>query len=181
MVQTDKINIGNVSFYKNDVKESSVQYKNGEKINCVFLKNGTKITFKDQKADARASVKTGAYAGGNDKLGIQNGTGFFGIQGLTIEGSNYDDFYHLFNCDDFNVDTRGGGQDEVRVFTNNGKHINGQLKTDGNDATSTEDNPQYMNMNEGFFIKRKYTSITKNGEPIHYQKFQGINPEDLSH
>ena len=89
---------------------------------------------------------------------------------MTIEGSNYDDFYHLFNCDDFNVDTRGGGHDEVRVFNNNGKHINGVLKTDGNDKTSTEDNPEYMNRNEGFFIKSKYQSITKDGKPIHYNK-----------
>ena len=168
MDQIGKINIGNVSFDKNDVKESSVQYKNGEKVNCVFLKNGTKITFKDQKADAKASVKTGSYAGGSTESGRKLGTGFFGIQGLTIEGSEYDDFYHLCNCDDFNVDTRGNGHDEVRVFNNNGKHINGILKTDEHDKTSVEDNPKYINMNEGFFIKSKEQILTKDGKAIHW-------------
>ena len=169
MEQTGKINIGNVSFYKSDVQESSVEYKNGEKINCVFLSDGTKITFKDQKADANASVEMGVY-GGPTQLENKRGAGFFGIQGLTIEGSNYDDYYHLFNCDDFNVDTRGGGHDEVRVFNNNGKNANGELKTDGNDRTSTDDNPKITNNSEGFFIRPKFSVININGEPLHYKK-----------
>lgn len=168
MDQTGKISIGNVSFYKNDVKESSVVYKDGQKLNCVFLNDGTKITFKDQKADANASVTMGNY-GGPTQLENKRGTGFFGIQGLTVEGSNYDDYYHLFNCDDFNVDTRGGGHDEVRVFNNNGKNTNGVLKTDGNDRTSTEDNPRIINNSEGFFIRPKFSVIKKNGEPLHYK------------
>ena len=169
MVQTDKINIGNVSFYKNDVKESSVQYKNGEKLNCVFLKDGTKITFKDQRADANASVQMGKYQGSTE-LDNKRGAGFFGIQGLTIEGSNYDDYYHLFNCDDFDIDTRGGGHDEIRVFNNNGKEINGIMKRDGDDRASTEANPKVINGSEGMFFRSMRPSINKNGEPIHYQK-----------
>ena len=180
MDQTGKISIGNVSFYKSDVKESSVMYKDGQKLNCVFLNDGTKITFKDQKKDANASVEMGNYMGPT-QLENKRGTGFFGIQGLTIEGSNYDDYYHLFNCDDFNVDTKGGGHDEVRVFNNNGKHINGELKTDGNDRTSVEDNPQISNRSEGFFVRPKFSIIKKNGEPLHYKNFENMDPKNINH
>ena len=180
MDQTGKISIGNVSFYKSDVKESSVMYKDGQKLNCVFLNDGTKITFKDQKKDANASVEMGTYQDPT-QLGNRRGTGFFGIQGLTIEGSNYDDYYHLFNCDDFNVDTKGGGHDEVRVFNNNGKHTNGVLKTDGNDRTSTGDNPVIVNGSEGLFFRGIRDVINMNEEPLHYKKFENIDPKNINH
>ena len=154
-MELGKINIGNVSFDKNDVKESMVQYKDGQKLNCVFLKNGTKITFKDQKADAHASVKTGSYAGGSEADAMKLGTGFFGITGLTIEGSNKDDYYHLTDCEDFDVDTRGGGSDTVRVFNHSDhKVLNSRIRNDSNDIVSAADDKEFMNMNEGFFIKR---------------------------
>ena len=154
-MELGKISIGNVSFDKNDVKESMVQYKDGQKLNCVFLKNGTKITFKDQEADARASVKTGSYAGGSEADSMKSGTGFFGIKGLTIEGSNKDDYYHLTDCDDFDVDTRGGGSDSVRIFNHaNHKVNNSSIRNDANDNISVADNKNFINMNEGLFIKR---------------------------
>ena len=150
-MDANKISIGNVSFFKSDVKSSTTIHQNGEKLNCVFLQNGTKITFKDQDKNARAGVKTGTY-GGTTKLGGQNGTGFFGIKGLTVEGSKKDDFYHLTNCDDFDVDVRGGGNDEVQVFNNNGKSVNGVIHRDGGDEEIIKDGG-IIDMNEGLFMR----------------------------
>lgn len=147
---SDQIKIGNVSFYKNDVKHSSVTYKNGEKINCVWLNNGTKMEFKDQNTNDRAEVVTGQYAGENYG---PYGTGFSGIKGLHIEGTKNNDFYHITNCDDYDVNVENGGNDRVRVFNSNGK-TNGTINADPNDNVEFVDGSGFINMNEGFFIRK---------------------------
>lgn len=149
MTGSEQIKIGNVNFYSSDVKTSNVIYKNGEKINCVFLKNGTKLEFKDQKADSKASVKMG-YDSGNDN---KYGTGFIGIKGLSIEGTQSSDYYHLTNCDDYNINVENGGKDEVRIHDMSNK-VNGTINADHNDKITFSNNDKFINMNEGFFIRK---------------------------
>ena len=149
MTGSEQIKIGNVSFYSSDVKTSNVTYKNGEKINCVFLKNGTKLEFKDQKADSKASVQMG-YDSGNDN---KYGTGFIGIKGLSIEGSQSSDYYHLTNCDDYNINVENGGKDEVRIHDMSNK-VNGTINADYDDKITFSHNDKFINMNEGFFIRK---------------------------
>lgn len=144
---TEPIKIGNVSFYKDDVKSSKVIYQNGEKINCVWLKDGTKIEFKDQDPKADAEVKTGYYAGENYG---PYGTGFEGIKGLHIEGTDKDDFYHLSHCEDYDVNVENGGNDRVRIFASQ----KGRITSDNNDKVEFADNTGWINMNEGFFIRK---------------------------
>ncbi|MBP3924689.1 hypothetical protein J6E39_05545 [bacterium] len=150
------LTIGNVSFYKDDIKSSSVVYQNGEKLNCVFLKNGTKMWFKDQEKDARAGVDTGRDAGNNNKYG----TGFSNIKGLTIEGSDKEDYYHVFNCEDYNVFVQDGQKDEVRVVDNtkDPKSRNGNIYSDTNDNVNFVDARKAMSMSEGWFIRNKPTN-----------------------
>ncbi len=149
MSNTEKIMIGNVSFYSTDVKTSNVTYKNGEKINCVFLKNGTKLEFKDQAADSNASVQMGYDTGNNNKYG----TGFVGIKGLSIEGTQASDYYHLTNCDNYNINVENGGNDEVRIHNKN-KDFNGTINADQGDNVTFSKNSKFINMSEGFFIRK---------------------------
>lgn len=145
---TDSVKIGNVSFYKSDIKSTSVTYKNGEKINCVWLNNGTKMQFKDQKADSRASVTTGYDAGNENKYG----TGFSNITGLSIEGTDKNDYYHIFNCQDYNVDVKDGKKDEVRIAGDT-KNLNGTVNADVSDKVNFVDTSKIMSMSEGFFMR----------------------------
>ena len=127
MPNTDKIMIGNVSFYSSDVKDSKVTYKNGEKMNCVFLKNGTKLEFKDQTSDSKPSVQMGYDSGNNNKYG----TGFVGINNINIEN---------------------GGNDEVRIH-NKMKDFNGTINADQGDKVTFSKNSKYINMSEGLFTR----------------------------
>lgn len=129
MEQTGKINIGNVTFSKNDVQKITQEVKDGQKLNCVFLQNGTKLSFPDQKADSNASAKIGI----RDILHPEEAkktTSFFGIQGLSIEGSKNDDLYNIWNCDGAKVDVSGGGRDVVNY--NDGQNI--QITSDADDT-----------------------------------------------
>ena len=172
----EQISIGNVSFYKCDIKSSNVRYQDGQKINCVFLKNGTKMEFKDQRAESRANVVIGQDMSAN---GQKFGTKFEGIKGLSIEGSNRDDYYYLNHCEDHYVNVEGGGQDEVRIV-NKGKP-KGTINADYDDKVSNLDLNNGFSMNEGFFMHThdavgdkmiiKSTGgplLDKNGNPIHY-------------
>lgn len=102
---TEKLSIGNVSFREKDVKSYAVKFEGGKKINTVFLKNGTKLTFKDQEGTGRKMVLTHIRHFNSETY---KASCFFGIQGLEVEGSEHQDFYALYNCDSYNVDTRGG-------------------------------------------------------------------------
>ena len=144
----DKIKIGNVQFDSADVAKSSVVYKNGEKLNCVFLKDGTKLTFKDQD-NPRASVQTGRDMGTG-----RDGTGFSNIKGLTIEGTEKPEYYHLFNCDDPTVNVEAGGDDIVRVAHKTPQQ-KGTITADSNDKVEFVDVSKMMSMSEGWFTKIK--------------------------
>ena len=144
----EQIKIGNVSFYKADIKDTSVVYKNGEKFNCVWLQNGTKMEFKDQKRDANAGVTTG-YDSGNDG---KYGTGFSNITGLYVEGSNGNDYYHVSNCEDYNIDVKDGRADEVRILQHG--TAPGTVNADSADTVDFVDDSM-INMNEGFFIRKE--------------------------
>lgn len=148
-MSNDSLNIGGVHFSKGDVKTSSVIYQNGQKINCVWLQNGTKLTFSDQDLNARAYVRTG-YDMGNDS---KYGTGFLNIKGLSIEGTNKDDYYHVMNCPDYNINVQGGGKDELRVVQRNETPDKGNITADNMDDVDFVDASQNMSMSEGFFIK----------------------------
>lgn len=126
------INIGNVSFNKRDVKSSAIVFKDGQKLNSVFLQDGTKITYKDQDVDAKAAVNVHLP---NRKSGF---TSFWGIKGLSIEGSNKDDKYSLIDCNDFTVDTRGGGSDSVTITKLANNNLNGNVLVDENDEVSED-------------------------------------------
>ena len=104
---SDQIKIGNVLFYNNDIKSTSVVYRNGEKINCVWLNNGTRMEFKDQKTDSKASVTIGNDLGNNGKYG----TSLYGITGLYLEGTKDSDYYHVAHCEDYNIDVKDGNTD----------------------------------------------------------------------
>ncbi len=169
----EQISIGNVSFYKCDIKSSNVRYQDGQKINCVFLRNGTKMEFKDQKAESKANVVIGQDMSVN---GQKFGTKFESIKGLYIEGTNKDDYYYLSHCEDHQVNVENGGQDEVRIV-NHGKQ-KGTINADYNDKVSNLDlnNVHNISMNEGHFMHTHKTDIIKdikplldkNGNPIHW-------------
>lgn len=143
------ISIGNVRFNKNDVKSSSVkQDADGDNIYSVFLKNGTQIKFRDQKADSKAQVTIGYDMGNENKYG----TAFSGIKGLSIQGSNSDDYYHLRDCDYYIVDVTGGGKDEVRVVNTMGDPKSATVKSDTRDNAYTVDTSHGISMGEGWFI-----------------------------
>lgn len=142
----DKITIGKVKFDAADVAKSSVIYRNGEKINCVFLQDGTKLTFKDQD-NPRASVCTGHDMGTG-----RDGTGFSNIKGLTIEGTEKPEYYHLFNCDSPTVNVESGGGDIVRVAHRTPEQ-KGTITADTNDTVEFVDVSKMMSNSEGWFIK----------------------------
>jgi len=118
-----RINIGNVKFSPKDVQSYSVSFQdNGERVNQVKLKNGTTISFRDQDANKNSSVSV-------NKANL-NDTNFFGIEGLCVEGSSKNDEYSLFNCENYKVDVRRGGQDKVSLIDSN----NGQMLIDSSDV-----------------------------------------------
>ena len=148
----DVILIGNVRFYKDDVASSSTsRTADGSKLYSVFLKNGTKVHFYDQGVGSNASVMAGFDMGTK-----QEGTAFAGIMGMVIEGSDKDDYYHVLNCDYYEVNIEGGGKDEVRVVnTNGGKQQSANVNRDINDNAYTVDTSNGISRSEGWFIRKK--------------------------
>lgn len=145
------ISIGNVRFNKNDVQRHSVSVdKDGDSIYSVFLKNGTSIKFFKQEKGSKASVVVGYDTGNQNKYG----TAFSGIQGLSIQGSNKDDYYHLSNCDYYNIDVRGGGKDEVRIFNPTNLPDSAEIKRDATDKLSSVNPGDAFSRSEGFFIEK---------------------------
>lgn len=147
------ISIGNVRFNKNDVKSKSVSIdKDGDNIYSVFLKNGTSISFRKQDKDANASVTVGYDMGNNNKYG----TAFSGIVGLSIQGSDKDDYYHLSNCDYYDIDVKGGGNDEVRVFNPMYEPDYANITKDAGDNVKTINGKDGFSMSEGFFVEKPF-------------------------
>lgn len=147
----NEIFIGNVRFNKNDVAKSSTSTAaNGATLYSVFLKNGTKVHFYDQGAGSKAYVMSGRDMGNDQKYG----TAFAGIQGMVIEGSQKDDYYHLSNCDYYNIDVRGGGNDEVRVFNPTNLPESAEVKRDSTDNIYSINPGDCFSMSEGFFIEK---------------------------
>lgn len=145
------ISIGNVRFNENDVKRKSVSIdKDGDNIYSVFLKNGTSISFRKQDKDANASVTVGYDLGNNNKYG----TAFSGIVGLSIQGSDKDDYYHLSNCDYYDIDVKGGGNDEVRVFNPIYEPDYANIKKDDGDNLTTINGKDVFSTSEGVFVEK---------------------------
>ncbi len=146
MTEPVRIKIGNVSFRQKDIKSYSVNFQNDEKINSVLLNNGTKITFKDQEAGNK-SVNCGRLRDGE----IYNMTNFFGIKGLTIEGSKENDAYRLYSCEDYNIDTRGGKKDQIILIDSS----RGTIKADENDITTNSSRKTPIKDNEIYTRMKK--------------------------
>ena len=145
----DEIFIGNVRFNKSDiVKSTTSRTADGSKLYSVFLKNGTKMHFYDQNANSNARVIIGYDVGNENKYG----TSFAGIQGMVIEGSDKDDYYHLRDCDYYEVNIEGGGKDEVRIVNTDGEPQSATVNNDYQDNAYTVDTSQHISMSEGFFI-----------------------------
>lgn len=145
----DEIFIGNVRFNKSDiVKSTTSRTADGSKLYSVFLKNGTKMHFYDQSANSNARVIIGYDVGNENKYG----TSFAGIQGMVIEGSDKDDYYHLWNCDYYEVNVKNGGKDEVRIVNTDGEPQSATVNNDYQDNAYTVDTSQHISMSEGFFI-----------------------------
>lgn len=145
----DEIFIGNVRFNKSDiVKSTTSRTADGSKLYSVFLKNGTKMHFYDQSANSNARVIIGYDVGNENKCG----TSFAGIQGMVIEGSDKDDYYHLRDCDYYEVNIEGGGKDEVRIVNTDGEPQSATVNNDYQDNAYTVDTSQHISMSEGFFI-----------------------------
>lgn len=146
----DEISIGNVRFNKDDVQRHSVtRDKDGDNLYSVFLKNGTSIKFYEQKSSAKASVTTGFDMGNKNK----EGTAFSGIVGLSIQGTNKDDYYHLRDCDYYVVDVDGGGKDEVRVVNTKGEPESATINNDSADKVYNVDISHGISRSEGWFVK----------------------------
>lgn len=145
----DEIFIGNVRFNKSDiVKSTTSRTADGLKLYSVFLKNGTKMHFYDQSANSNARVIIGYDVGNENKYG----TSFAGIQGMVIEGSDKDDYYHLRDCDYYEVNIEGGGKDEVRIVNTDGEPQSATVNNDYQDNAYTVDTSRQVSMSEGFFI-----------------------------
>lgn len=145
----DEIFIGNVRFNKSDiVKSTTSRTADGSKLYSVFLKNGTKMHFYDQSANSNARVIIGYDVGNENKYG----TSFAGIQGMVIEGSDKDDYYHLRDCDYYEVNIEGGGKDEVRIVNTDGEPQSATVNNDYQDNAYTVDTSRQVSMSEGFFI-----------------------------
>jgi len=124
-------NIGNVSFKKEDVVKYEPIKEKGVTKWSVFLKNGTKIVFSEQKPDTGANVYIGYDLMNNNKYG----TGFWGIKGLSIEGTSEDDYYYVQDCDLYSINIKGGGQDEVRAVHQHGSPQFKHYEKDDTDNT----------------------------------------------
>lgn len=152
MSDNDTLLIGNVRFYKADVKDTSVKKDaDGDNVYSVFLKNGTQIKFRDQEADAHAQVTLGYDQGNKGKYG----TAFSGIVGLSIQGSNEDDYYHLYDCDYYYLDVTNGGKDEVRVVNTKGEPESATIKNDSADKVYNVDISHGISRSEGWFTRNK--------------------------
>lgn len=159
----DEIFIGNVRFNKSDiVKSTTSRTADGSKLYSVFLKNGTKMHFYDQNANSNARVIIGYDVGNENKYG----TSFAGIQGMVIEGSDKDDYYHLRDCDYYEVNVKNGGKDEVRVVNTEGEPQNASVNSDYRDNVYTVDTSRNISMSEGFFISDNLKPRTKNSEIV---------------
>lgn len=152
MSGNDTLLIGNVRFNKDDVKSSSVgKDSDGDNVYSVFLKNGTQIKFRDQKASAKAQVTVGYDQGNEGKYG----TAFSGIVGLSVQGSDKDDYYHLYDCDYYYLDVTNGGKDEVRVVNTKGEPKSATIKKDSADKVYNVDTSHGISRSEGWFTKYK--------------------------
>ena len=159
----DEIFIGNVRFNKSDiVKSTTSRTAEGLKLYSVFLKNGTKMHFYDQNANSNARVIIGYDVDNENKYG----TSFAGIQGMVIEGSDKDDYYHLRDCDYYEVNIEGGGKDEVRIVNTDGEPQSATVNNDYHDNAYTVDTSQHISMSEGFFISDNLKPRTKNPEIV---------------
>lgn len=178
---SDELSIGNVRFNKNDVAGQKVSTTDaGDRLYSVFLKNGTKVHFYDQQASSNASVTVGYDSGNKNKYG----TAFNGIQGMTIEGSNKDDYYHLMNCDYYEVETRGGGKDEVRIVNTKGNPTSATTRKDTLDNVYTVDTSNGISMSEGVFVREQKPINTtspkpnpNNGVTTIKDNLKGLTPE----
>lgn len=148
MTGPGKISIGNVQFRRKDVQSYTVNFNENEKVNSVLLKNGTKLNFKDQDPKGLKSVSCGKSNENGEPYEMSM---FMGIKGLSIEGSERKDSYNLYHCDDYNVDTRGGGKDKINLIDS----TRGKVRADENDIVENgslqryNDNPtEYIKMDE---------------------------------
>lgn len=155
--------IGGVTFYASDVERSETgKAKNGKTLYTVFLKNGTKMRFYDQDAGAHPYVMTGNDKGNDFKYG----TAFYGIMGMSIEGSKEDDYYHLKDCHFYNVNVEGGGNDEVRAVCTDIDYVEpvkANVKTDSGDNAYVVDYWADLDdagrENEGVFLRDRQEII----------------------
>ena len=154
-MSNEYLNIGNVKFLKEDVdlQRTTTKMDGNKKINCVFLKNGTQLEFQDQNINNKAMVETGHY-GDEGTYGKDNGTGFLFIDGLKVKGTDKSEFYHFWECTNWDVDTSRGGNDEIRAVGKT-KHVTGVINADYSDKISflNFDKQKWMSMNEGWFFK----------------------------
>ena len=159
MTGPDKVSIGNVSFYKKDVKSYEVKTQGDINFNTVFMKDGTKISFFDNKKVSNASIMIGNDAANEDQKGIK----FSNVSLYSLKGTDKKDYYYLSNYDVYSLNLYGdeGNADELKFVYNNSTR-NGltptkisSYDTDDKITDINLSNQQYVNMNEGMFYRTK--------------------------
>ena len=191
-VQTVKI--GGVTFNKSDVKSSEVVIKDGKKTNSVFLQDGTHLEFPNQSADNQSTVSQGnrtyiqpAYKWGYN---IRSGkheyhltyetkedpskkvTNFQRMSGATITGTENEDTYNMYGCQNTTVDvSQNDGKSDI-VTDSKGhtgsifggtdwSHDNNTFKLDDSDnATVVQDT--FLPKDKHYKGKGTYNSGTGN-------------------
>ena len=131
--QNEYITIGGATFKTEDVEGFS---QKSLKQNSVFLKNGVQIDYPGQQGrnglDATVTL---------DKHGCMIVGGF---SGGVITGSKKSDNIHVMNCQDLQIDVKGGNSifrgDNVNYYDGSNKNIN--VKSDSRDTVIT---PNYPN------------------------------------
>ena len=103
MTGPDKVSIGNVSFYKKDVKSYEVKTQGDINFNTVFMKDGTKISFFDNKKVSNASIMIGNDAANEDQKGIK----FSNVSLYSLKGTDKKDYYYLSNSDVYSLNLYG--------------------------------------------------------------------------
>lgn len=160
MTGPEKISIGGISFYKNDVKEYQVKNKGNESINTVFMKDGTKVEYFDQSPDKKASIMMGYDMAKNNTKGIK----FSNCNLHSLTGTPNKDYYYMDKTSTNKFDLGGdeGNADELKfVYRDKNKpelvipRPGGLSKADYDDKIIKVnlDKEQYINMNEGFWLR----------------------------
>lgn len=158
MTRPEKLSIGNVSFYKNDIKSYEVKHQGNTNFNTVFMKDGTKITFFDQKAEDNPSIMMGIDGTVN---GSKKGIKFSNVSLHSLTGTDKEDYYYMSHSDVYSIDLGGdkGNGDELKFVYNNDtrkslsspRYVNKDADDKIIDVNLSKQ--KIINMNEGFFFR----------------------------